>query len=214
MMESRRIHRTDGSYEPPITVQGDGDIRIYGDEGPWWGFGRVTGITVGQARVLLERLTCFGLTLEGAYLSTVRDVLCTDLRIGGDTPPDEWASALTLDGLHVHGHNNGGSVVIHNAANIVWTGGSIERCMGPLVIGSGDNEGTIILVGTRIEHDHIPTLRIKGKSPVLMVGCHFTATDVEFAPDAHPESKLIGCSHTVSQVRDLRPRRPWWRVWR
>lgn len=193
-------------YEPVTVVTRD--ARIYGDGSPWWGPGRIEALTVEQCRVLLERLTINRLWLRSAYLSTVRDVLCESLLIGEATERLEWPSAITLSGVHVRG----GSFKVA-AANVCWTGGSVEYTTGTMEIGSGQDEGAIVFVGTRFEHGG-RKLTIRGPSPVTLVGCHFTGTDVEFAPDAHPDSKLDGCSHTSSTVVDRRPQpKTWWRIW-
>ena len=196
--------------EPPTVVSRD--ARIYGDGSPWYGPARIDTLEVAQCRVVLERLTIGGLWLRSAYLSTVRDVLCQEggLWIGADPSDgrDTWPSAITLSGVHVRG----GPLRIR-AANVAWHGGSVERTVGDLEIGSGSDVGAIIVSGVRFEHDVLRRLVLRGPSPVLVQGCHMTLTDVEIAPDAHPETAVVGCSHVQCGVRDLRPRKPWWRLW-
>jgi hypothetical protein len=166
---------------------------------------------VRQCRVTLERLFIGRLWLRNAYLSSVRDVVVSDggFKIGNPSDdPTTWPSAITLDYVSVQG---GGMEIA--AANICWHGGSVERTTGALEIGSGKDTGSVILTGVRFEHDVRRRLVLRGPSPVILQGCHFTLTDVEIAPDAHPDTAVVGCSHVLSEVRDLRPRKTWWRLW-
>jgi len=194
--------------EPATIVRRD--CRVYGDGSPWYGPARIDTLEVGQCRVVLERLSIGGLWLRNAYLSTVRDVLCGEggLWIGAEATDgrDTWPSAITLSALHVRG----GPLRIR-AANVTWHGGSVERTTGDLEIGSGADVGSIILTGVRFEHDVRKRLVLRGPSPVILQGCHLTCTDVEIAPDAHPDTTVVGCSRTLSDIIDRRPRKPWWR---
>ena len=186
------------------------DVRVYGDGAPWWGPSRIDACEVGACRVTLERLCCGGLWLRNCYLSTVRDTLCLEggLRIGPDAAdaPASYPSAITLVGVHVRQ----GGLRIH-AANINWTGGSVERSPTPLEISSGTDTGAIVLTGVRFEHDDKNKLTLGGPSPITLVGCHFTMTDVIITADAHPDTKLIGCSFVASKVTDKR--KSWWMSW-
>jgi len=196
------------TQEGDVTVERD--CRIYGEGSPWWGPGRIDVLTVAQCRVVLERLTIGGLWLLQSYLSADRDVVVLEggLRIGGAPEPTRYPSAITLDGVYVQG---GGLRI--EAANVCWHGGSVERTTGPLEISSGKDIGSVILTGVRFEHDVRRKLGLRGPSPVILQGCHLTLTDVEIAADAHPDTAVVGCSWVLCGVRDLRPRKSWWRFW-
>lgn len=196
----------DGSYEAQVVIPVD--CRIYGDGSPWWGSARIEHVEVRQARVTLEALTVLGLWWRNGYLGTITNVLCQTggLMITPDPSdtPSLWPSAVTMTGVHVRG----GPLMIA-AANISWHGGSVERTTGALEIGTGSDDGAVVVVGVRFEHDALRKLVIHGRSPITMIGCHFTLTDVEFASDAHKDSKLIGCSRVGCRINDHRSRWSW-----
>lgn len=187
----------------------DWDCRLYGESSPWWGPSQVARVEVGQGRVILERLTVGHLWWRSGYLGAIRDVLVTDrgclIGPGATDPPTTWPSAVEVSGLHVRG----GALIVA-AANVVWTGGSVERTTGALEIGRHRDTGPTMVQGVRFEHDVERTLTIYGPEVVTLVGCHFVLTNVVFDRTAHRDSKMIGCGHVMSSVTDQRRSRAWY----
>jgi hypothetical protein len=139
--------RVDGEEGPTVVRR---DCRIYGEGSPWWGPARISALTVGEARVLLERLTVGDLVISEGYLSTVRDVVVQGLlQIGQQGRADHRSSsAVVLESVHVRG---GGFAL--RACNAVWVGGSIERTTRPMWVGKPEDTHGFSFMGVRFEHD-------------------------------------------------------------
>jgi hypothetical protein len=220
----------DGESGEHVVMKGDRRISGASRSTPWWGRDRIVGVTVGVGRVIVEDLKMDDLEWVSGYLGRVSDVLVTrSLKLGAKaiTDPKDYPSALTVVDVSVQR----AAEVCINMANLRWFGGSIEYTQTDFEISSGLDFGTVAFTGTRFEHDAGREIHLRGPSPVIMTGCHFTSTtlvihgpvtlvgcsfyggDVVIAPDAPADVNLIGCVHTSgSRVDDRRRKKPWWRV--